>query len=310
MLDHFLQDASSSSHACLVLEVMGPSVYELGRRCRGDKLPHGIVLAIARDTLQGLDFLHRGCQIIHGDVKPENILLTRLGGAARPQQGHKRARIAPPSCARRRRLTSQEVLFGTSGLPPRFGLADLGAACFVDRKDTHNIQTREYKAPEVLLRAGCGCAADLWALACTLFESATGRYLLDPRRAHARPQRLQLADAAIQAMAPYVPRGTGALSLDEEHLAQVVELTGYLPDALLRCGRLTSLYLVKRPFTGWVLRQANLALVSLARCNLQTRLEEHLESVTEVAKLDNLLEPMLRPEPDARPSAQELLQNR
>jgi len=293
----------------LVLEVMGPSVFELGQRCRSDKLPHGIVLAIARDTLQGLDFLHRGCRIIHGDVKPENILLTRLGGAPVPQQGHKRARIATPSCARRRRLTSQEVLFGTRGPPPRFGLADLGSACFVGRKEPSDIQTREYKAPEVLLRAGCDCAADLWALACTLFESATGRYLLDPRRAHARPQKLKLADAAVKVSAPHVPRGTGALPLDEEHLAQVVELTGGLPDAILRRGRFTSIFLVERPLTGWVLRQASLALVSLARCNLQNRLEEHLESTSEVAKLDKLLEPMLRPEPGARPTAQEFLQN-
>merc|ERR1712008_493249 len=54
----------------------------------------------------------------------------------------------------------------------------------------------------------------------------------------ARPQKLKLADAAVKVAVPHVRRGTGALPLDEEHLAQVVELTGNLPDALLRCGRL------------------------------------------------------------------------
>merc|ERR1712008_274754 len=124
----------------------------------------------------------------------------------------------------------------------------------------------------------------------------------------ARPQKLKLADAAVKVAVPHVPRGTGALPLDEEHLAQVVELTGNLPDALLRCGRFTTIFMVERPLKGWVLRQSNLALFSLASCNLQDRLEEHLESASEVAKLDKLLKPMLRPEPSARPTAQDLLQ--
>ena len=86
-----------------------------------------------------------------------------------------------------------------------------------------NISTLEYKALEVILQAGYDTAADLWSLACSIYELATGRYLLDPRRTQARPQGLRRA----------------ALREEPEHLAQVVELVGPLPGSLLkRCGRL------------------------------------------------------------------------
>ena len=33
------------------------------------------VRSIIRQTLEGLDYLHSSCKIIHTDIKPENILL-------------------------------------------------------------------------------------------------------------------------------------------------------------------------------------------------------------------------------------------
>ncbi len=43
-------------------------------------VPVDLVRKITQDTLVGLDFLHRICQIIHTDLKPENVLVANPKG--------------------------------------------------------------------------------------------------------------------------------------------------------------------------------------------------------------------------------------
>jgi len=54
----------------------------------------------------------------------------------------------------------------TSAPPPIFKIADLGNACWVDRHFTEDIQTRQYRAPEVLIGAEYNTTADMWSFAC------------------------------------------------------------------------------------------------------------------------------------------------
>ncbi|CAE8614047.1 unnamed protein product [Polarella glacialis] len=205
---------------------MGPTVWELAQRCRRDQLPAHIVKAVAADCLLGLDFLHRECGIIHTDVKPENILLRR---------GARHGLAASPAKRRRKDNSNNNNLDENA----TFALADLGNSCFADAHVSDFIQTCEYKAPEVLLGAGYDCTVDLWSLACSLFECAAGRYLLDPRRAQARPRQLaegegkERASTAREGPSAAVPLGVAVVPLEEEHLAQIVELVG-LPEALLQ----------------------------------------------------------------------------
>lgn len=61
---------------------------------------------------------------------------------------------------------------GVTTTPPvdvdriRVKIADLGNACWVDHHYTNDIQTRQYRAPEVILRAPWGASADVWSVAC------------------------------------------------------------------------------------------------------------------------------------------------
>jgi serine/threonine-protein kinase SRPK3 len=61
-------------------------------------------------------------------------------------------------------------------------ICDMGNACYVDNHYSSVIQTREYRGPEVMLDGEYDESADLWSLACMVFELVTGDYLFDPRK--------------------------------------------------------------------------------------------------------------------------------
>lgn len=71
-------------------------------------------------------------------------------------------------------------------------IADLGNACWVDKHFTDDIQTRQYRAPEIIVGSPWNETADMWSLACLvssvqdtanpgkLFELLTADYLFEP----------------------------------------------------------------------------------------------------------------------------------
>ena len=60
-------------------------------------------------------------------------------------------------------------------------IADLGNACWTYKHFTDDIQTRQYRAPEVILcNNKYNTTVDIWSIACVLFECLTGDYLFDP----------------------------------------------------------------------------------------------------------------------------------
>lgn len=63
----------------------------------------------------------------------------------------------------------------------RCKIVDLGNACWTYKQFTSDIQTRQYRCPEVLLGSKYSTSADMWSFACIVFELATGDVLFDPR---------------------------------------------------------------------------------------------------------------------------------
>jgi serine/threonine-protein kinase SRPK3 len=45
-------------------------------------------------------------------------------------------------------------------------IADLGNACWVGHHFTNDIQTRQYRSPEVILGSKWGASTDIWSMAC------------------------------------------------------------------------------------------------------------------------------------------------
>ena len=53
-------------------------------------------------------------------------------------------------------------------------IADLGNACWVGHHFTNDIQTRQYRSPEVILGSKWGASTDVWSMACMVRCSEFG----------------------------------------------------------------------------------------------------------------------------------------
>ncbi|XP_051890643.1 SRSF protein kinase 2-like isoform X2 [Pristis pectinata] len=75
LLDDFKTSGVNGSHVCMVFEVLGHHLLKWIIKSNYQGIPINCVKSIIRQVLQGLDYLHSKCKIIHTDIKPENILL-------------------------------------------------------------------------------------------------------------------------------------------------------------------------------------------------------------------------------------------
>ncbi|KAK7019670.1 serine/threonine protein kinase, CMGC [Paramarasmius palmivorus] len=75
-LDHFQHKGPNGTHVCMVFEVLGENLLALIRRHQSQGVPLPLVKQIAKQVLEGLDYMHRICGVIHTDLKPENILIS------------------------------------------------------------------------------------------------------------------------------------------------------------------------------------------------------------------------------------------
>ncbi|KAI5610089.1 SRSF protein kinase 1 isoform X1, partial [Silurus asotus] len=76
LLDDFKISGVNGTHVCMVFEVLGHHLLKWIIKSNYQGLPLLCVKSIIRQVLQGLDYLHTKCKIIHTDIKPENILMS------------------------------------------------------------------------------------------------------------------------------------------------------------------------------------------------------------------------------------------
>uniref|UniRef100_A0A2R5LMS7 non-specific serine/threonine protein kinase n=1 Tax=Ornithodoros turicata TaxID=34597 RepID=A0A2R5LMS7_9ACAR len=75
LLDDFKISGINGTHMCMVFEVLGHNLLKLIIRSNYQGIPLQNVKTIIKQVLEGLEYLHSKCQIIHTDIKPENILI-------------------------------------------------------------------------------------------------------------------------------------------------------------------------------------------------------------------------------------------
>ncbi|XP_075064877.1 SRSF protein kinase 2 isoform X5 [Mixophyes fleayi] len=75
LIDDFKISGMNGIHVCMVFEVLGHHLLKWIIKSNYQGLPIHCVKSIICQVLQGLDYLHSKCKIIHTDIKPENILM-------------------------------------------------------------------------------------------------------------------------------------------------------------------------------------------------------------------------------------------
>ncbi|BFZ57240.1 serine/threonine protein kinase, CMGC [Savitreella phatthalungensis] len=154
-------------------------------------------------------------------------------------------------------------------------IADLGNACWTHHHFTNDIQTRQYRSPEVILGAKWGASADLWSFACMIFELLTGDYLFDPKSGKSYDK-------------------------DDDHMAQIMELLGTLPKHLALSGRFSNELFNRKGVLRKIDKLNMWSLVDVLH-------DKYHLSWNDSEALSNFLSPMLQTDPHHRATAQKQL---
>ncbi|CAF3164871.1 unnamed protein product [Rotaria socialis] len=124
------------SHLCITFELLGINLYELIKKNNYQGFSVHLVRRFANSLLQCLRVMFRE-KIIHCDLKPENILLRQKGSSS-------------------------------------IKVIDFGSGCFESQRIYTYIQSRFYRAPEIILGIPYTPAIDMWSFGCILVELFTG----------------------------------------------------------------------------------------------------------------------------------------
>uniref|UniRef100_A0A146M0X0 dual-specificity kinase n=3 Tax=Lygus hesperus TaxID=30085 RepID=A0A146M0X0_LYGHE len=137
---HIFDNFTFRNHICITFELLSLNLYELIKKNKFQGFSLQLVRRFSHSLLQCLDALYRN-KIIHCDMKPENVLIKQPG---------------------------------RSGIK----VIDFGSSCYANQRVYTYIQSRFYRAPEVILGARYGMPIDMWSLGCILAELLTGFPLL------------------------------------------------------------------------------------------------------------------------------------
>jgi len=156
LLGAFTTRIKGQKHVCIAFEKLGISVYDFIKRnkYRGFMLNH--VSRIGYDLVHSVAYCH-SVNLTHTDLKPENILF--VNDSYETSSDNKRGD--------KYRMPKQ--------LDVR--LIDFGSATFEEDYHSQIINTRQYRAPEVILQLGWNEKSDIWSIGCILAELHTGELL-------------------------------------------------------------------------------------------------------------------------------------
>ncbi|KAF9068745.1 kinase-like domain-containing protein [Rhodocollybia butyracea] len=211
--DSFEEQGPEGTHLCLVLELMSTDVSSFRRSSPTKALPVHVVKIIVQRTLEAVAQLHE-LDIIHTDLKLDNILFNAISGDPHVEEQLNSESVIEDGQVEVKGekypiLRSQPIRHSTAwNVTPfmaevmLFCLTDLGQAQRAGEQPTvDEFSAYALRAPELLLRSDFGPKIDIWALGCITFEMLTGRWL-------------------------FAPEAGSDWSLEDDHLAKMVELTG------------------------------------------------------------------------------------
>ena len=143
----FIEEFIYKGHLCIVSELLGPSILELLQSSKFHGLNWDLIISFSSQMFISLREL-KLASIIHCDLKPENILL--------------KSAISTSS-------NNQSIIENNS-----LKIIDFGASCFENSTVYTYIQSRFYRAPEVVLGLPYNSGIDMWSVGCVISELYMG----------------------------------------------------------------------------------------------------------------------------------------
>ena len=168
-------------------------------------------------------------------------------------------------------------------------IADLGNACWVGHHFTNDIQTRQYRSPEVILGSKWGASTDVWSMACMVSAKTTGHYM-DGASLTRQVFELITGDYLFD------PQSGTKYGKDDDHIAQIIELLGPFPKSLCLSGKWSLEIFNRKGELRNIHRLRHWALPDVLR-------EKYHYSVEESMRISEFLLPMLELIPEKRANA-------
>ncbi|KAM4058090.1 kinase [Hirsutella rhossiliensis] len=291
-VDEFRLPQPEGTHSCLVYTPMRETLCQLQSRLRRQRLAPPLFKFFLYCLLEGLDYLHTTCHLIHTDIKDDNIMVTIESDAVlaefvklhkkNPQPAHVRA-----DDGRITYLSQSDFgpLKGPRLLPKLadFNLAFPGLAG--DEGHLSAIQSHRFRAPEVMLGCPWSYSTDIWNLGLLMWNLLEGISLFDR------------------------PAGYDGEYDAHVHLAQMVTLLGDPPKELIERERFFRKHQLKTP----VMNPRGKECKNMNEFWGGPFFDDH-ETVTELAGHEkeaflDLASDMLQWLPEKRKTAKELLQH-
>jgi Tol biopolymer transport system component len=155
-------EAGSGETDYLVMELIEGDT--LAERLRKGPLPGAELLRLGAQIADALDRAHRA-GVIHRDLKPGNVMLTRSGAKLMDFGLARAADVAKKSGS------------GSSGSP----LTQSPTVAQALTTEGSIVGTYQYMAPEQLEGHEADARSDIWAMGCVLYEMATGKRAFEGR---------------------------------------------------------------------------------------------------------------------------------
>lgn len=239
--NYFIYEYDGQKFMCMVFKLLAGSVYDLLKMKKYKKgLPILLVKNIMTQLMHAMIELNNN-NIIHTDIKPENILV--VGTSTKVKKIIEQFRASNFKKVKnnifknkkyRNKSKKEKMLAVTKKVMKQMKndnmeninekmviddkyidniqikLTDFG--CCVDRNKENksfSIQTRYYRAPEIILHYPYDEKCDTWSIGCLFYELLTGNILFDPEK----------SDKVIR---------------DRNHLLLMQTLLGKIPDHMIK----------------------------------------------------------------------------
>jgi dual-specificity kinase len=174
---HYYHSFDHLGYFCMVFEALGISLYELVKKNDYQPFPLNLLQQVADQLCHAVAFLH-SMRLIHTDLKLENILFVSRD----------------PFVKKRCMVSSRQLLELSIPQYCNIRVIDFGGSTYDWERKGGVINTRQYRAPEVIMDLSWSLKSDVWSLGCILMELYVGELLF---QTHDTSEHLALMSAIL-----------------------------------------------------------------------------------------------------------------